>query len=284
MLNEESRQPTNHIQQLKAHHPARLFISPNLPVGDNDEVETSPSEQMTGESDPLDQSAPPTYGSHLLDQLVPLYEGIDPAGFFTPGLRSGSATPSFSTMASRNASHDNLASLTMTANAPSPNAGALRRRLNMINGQNQSSQTAQSHDDASTDASPGESGHASDDDARHASDPAYFSTSASNSHLPRSTSGRDIQIRDRHHAGIASSPPDADDMPGVEEHDYDMNVLGRMPSYNTAVKTNPRAIHAETPPTYGAAVSRPPSPVGMPQLPGQAHLRMGAVTPRGRGG
>jgi len=276
---------TNHIQQLKAHHPARLFISPNLPVGDNDEVATSPSEQQTGESDPLDQSAPPTYGSHLLDQLVPLYEGIDPSGFFTPGLRSGSATPSFSTMASRNASHDNLASLSMSANAPSPNAGALRRRLNMINGQNQNQSSQQPgagqqpHDDASADASPGEaSGHASDDDARRASDPAYFSSA-----LPRSTSGRDIQIRDRHHAGIASSPPDHDDMPGVEEHDYDMNVLGRMPSYNTAVKTNPRAIHAETPPTYGAAVSRPASPA-MPAMPGQAHLRMGAVTPRSRGG
>lgn len=237
------------IPQLKAHHPARLFISPNLPVDENNNVATSPGEAMSGEPDPLDQSAPPTYGSHLLDQLVPLYEGIDPAGYLTPGQRSGSHTPSFSTFASRNASYDNLASLAMTGTDPnSPNAATLRNRLRNL----------QRVDDHSP----------TEEDVRRETANSYFGHGTP----PNG------QIRDRHHAGHAESPEHED----AHEH-FDMYALGRMPSYNTAVKQNPRAIHSDTPPTYIVATSRPPSPQlpSLTHLP-QAHLRSGHATPLGR--
>jgi len=204
---------------------------------------------MSGEPDLLDQSAPPTYGTHQLDQLVPLYQDIDPSGFHTPGLRSGSATPSFSTFASRNASHDNLASLGMI-DSTHPNPSALRNRLRNL--------------ERTSDETPDGEQHRRRTDGTN-----YFGN----------TTPTEGQIRDRHHAGIASSPPD-----GME--DFDMYALGRMPSYNTAVRQNPRSIHAETPPTYIAAVSRPPSPLPPApalQMPTAAHLRTsGNTTPQNR--
>lgn len=215
-----------------------------MPVDDNNTVATSPGEAMTGEPDLLDQSAPPTYGTHQLDQLVPLYQDIDPAGFQTPGLRSGSATPSFSSFASRNASHDNLAALGMT-DSTHPNPSALRNRLRNLERHNDETPDGESH--------------------RHNGN--YFGN----------ITPTDGQIRDRHHAGIASSPPEGNGM-----DDYDMYALGRMPSYNTAVRSNPRTIHAETPPTYVTAVSRPPSPMQPAlQMPTAAHLRTsGNTTPQ----
>lgn len=185
-----------------------------------------------------------------------MYEGIDPAGYLTPGQRSGSHTPSFSTFASRNASYDNLASLAMTGTDPnSPNAATLRNRLRNL----------QRVDDHSP----------TEDEARANS--SYFG----NGTPPNG------QIRDRHHATIAGSP-ELDGHEGHEHVDFDMYALGRMPSYNTAVKQNPRAVHSDTPPTYVVATSRPPSPTLPTLMPlQQAHLAQhlrtsGHATPLGR--
>jgi len=240
-------------------------------VDDNNEVQPTDTETATGEPDSLDNSAPPMYGSHQLDQLVPLYEGIDPSGFFTPGLRSGSATP-FGELASRNASHSNLNSLLMTStDGGSPDPRTLRNRLRQV-------KHRQGHHNHQNGDENGDGHHSPTDGEaqRQGSHSSYFDNS--------STTPTNGMIRDRHHANIAGSPPDHEDY--IEQSDYDMNMLGRMPSYNTAIKSNPRSVQADGPPTYISAISRPPSP--SPPAPilqplTQAHLRTsGHATPRRR--
>jgi hypothetical protein len=130
--------------------------------------------------------------------------------------------------------------------------------------------------------------HTGDENGDHNHSPteteAQRQGSTSSYHDNSSITPTNGMIRDRHHANIASSPSDHEDY--LEQSDYDMNALGRMPSYNTAIRSNPRTLQADGPPTYIAAISRPPSPAPSApvlQPPTQAHLRTsGHAIPRRR--
>ncbi|KAI9681842.1 MAG: hypothetical protein M1829_000587 [Trizodia sp. TS-e1964] len=91
--------------ELRASLPVAIFISPQLPIGDNNIV----SQNLTGTQAlrDLGSFAPPLYGEHQFDQL---YSDIDPSGFITPAAigESGMNTPRIAL--SRNVSSEALQS------------------------------------------------------------------------------------------------------------------------------------------------------------------------------
>ncbi|KXL43962.1 hypothetical protein M433DRAFT_68880, partial [Acidomyces richmondensis BFW] len=107
--------PEGHTSQLVCRLPVKLFISPNLPVDERNEVMGNVMPGLSDES--LNNAettlvAPPEYGRHMLDQI---YSDIDPAGYMS---RAGSVpgTPGGLYAQSRRTSHENLASLNGMAN------------------------------------------------------------------------------------------------------------------------------------------------------------------------
>jgi len=253
--------PEGHVSQLLVKNMLNLFISPNVPIGEDSCLQMSPTvEQNAQMATDQNLEAPPTYGSHQLDML---YDELDASGLQTPGIRSttvsGWSTPLYA--GSRNASHENLASMDAVANgtgADSPNGGAsasaLQARLASL--QEQHTSRSQHHINRSGLNSP----HNGVDDA-HSGTSSRQSNSAHHSRRP-SGQGNTYSIN----------------------HDqYDMDALARIPSYNTAVRTPA----AQTPgtyqlPTYDVAVSRPPSPTL--QDPPSAHThRSGINTPSDSG-
>lgn len=93
--------PDGHISQLCLRNLIHLYISPHMRI-DEDQVMTPPAQALNDPILGLDlpsPDAPPTYGTHLLDQL---YDDIDMSGF-----HSGMATPAH--FMSRQQSTENLA-------------------------------------------------------------------------------------------------------------------------------------------------------------------------------
>lgn len=238
------------MSQLKAHHPAYLFISPNLPVGEDNSVSTSPHETPEAADLPGNLKAPPTYGSHQLDQLVPLYDGIDPTGFFTPGIRSGAATPF--RFQSGNASSENL-SMSPEHGHTGADAHPSLLRSRLRNLQLRDDHRASMGQVVSRNANGGDS-------------PGEQPLALTSSH------DSDERVTPQNELFPTVISPDDE-----EYVDYDMNAMSRMPSYNTAVKSSARGVHGDVPPTYATATSRPPSPQLQP--PGRAHIRSGHSTP-----
>lgn len=195
----------------------------------------------------MDNSAPPIYGSHQLDMLVPLYEGIDASGYITPGPNSGGVTPF--RYHSRNASSENLSTSAESSNGhPNPNILSSRlRNLQMTEDRSRNrANLAPLVRHTSEDTLTPQRSHSSERERHH--------SSSTTPQYARSKSIPTIFHQDE------------------EEHlDYDMNALGRMPSYNTAVKSAGHVSRREAPPTYATAISRPSSPRLQP--PTRAHVR-----------
>ena len=125
--------PEGHTSQLLVKNHVHLFISPNLPPGEDQSVSVDPqilSQQAV--QDEVNQNAPPTYGLHQLDSL---YNDIDPSGFMTPNPyasygSSGANTPFYAQ--SRTGSAEDLASLNAIA-GNGASAAALQHRLQNLN-------------------------------------------------------------------------------------------------------------------------------------------------------
>ncbi|KAF2857214.1 hypothetical protein K470DRAFT_261039 [Piedraia hortae CBS 480.64] len=104
--------PEGHTSQLLCKFPIKLFISSNLPLNEQNEVQGSLGTATTPDSsvaDPVAGSvaAPPSYGQHILDLL---YYGVD-ASRVTSRRNSMSTTHSGFTI-SRSASTDNMPAIT----------------------------------------------------------------------------------------------------------------------------------------------------------------------------
>lgn len=239
---------------MKAHHPVRLFISPNLLIDDTNNVVVTPSEVAGSDIDPLNNAAPPVYGSHQLDMLVPFYDGIDPSGYLTPGLTSGAATPFRFGAHSRNASSENLLSTSAEAVNGHPNPNILSSRLRNL----------QMTDDRVV--RQGRSG------LSHSREytPDQALTPQRSPSLERDRENHSNAVNAH---GQANGEIPTMFLPDEEHVNYDMNALGRIPSYNTAVKSTARVGRSDATPTYATATSRPPSPLLQP--PGRAHVRPG---------
>lgn len=88
--------PDGHPSELKAHHTIYLFISPNLPIGDNDCVERHMTIEHATNITAQETAVPPIYGEHMFDVPVDPFSGLATTAAPTPALRSGAATPGHS--------------------------------------------------------------------------------------------------------------------------------------------------------------------------------------------
>ncbi|KAK5123635.1 hypothetical protein LTR85_002673 [Meristemomyces frigidus] len=283
--------PEGHVSQLVCRLPVKIFISPNLPVDERNEV----CGTLNGVSDEQINSAetsvtaPPEYGRHQLDQI---FSDIDPTGYMS---RAGSApgTPGGFYAQSRGGSHENLASLNGLANG------------DFTNGDGQHDVSPGYHGSATPSilhsrlADLQERGHniaAQTPGVRFAHSPSGGTSPAPglvDDHSPehsfrptpgqQSGSGTGSYFPSAAHSPHGSAPlsrrsSDEDHSDDVHRQDYDLNTLSRVPSYGAALRT-PGAItpFSEGPPSYVDATSRPPSP-GI-QRPGQAHIRSGTSSP-----
>lgn len=296
--------PEGHVSQLVCRLPVKLFISPNLPVDETNEVRGSIAGITDAEINTAETSltAPPEYGRHQLDQI---FSGIDPAGYITRA-GSGSATPAGIYAGSRRGSHDNIASLNGVVSdghtsppgpsnsSPGPHhhgsalPSILHSRLADLqergpsNFQHQPSNLSNQHSPSGGN-SPGP-GSATPHSPLSRSIPnsqpgSYFaSIGQSPNHsvpLSRRTSNEEGHTADIHQA------------------DYDVNDLSRVPSYGAALRhSGAMTPFTEGPPSYLDATSRPPSPqpgggslspAFQLQRPGAAHIR-GAPTSAPGGG
>ncbi|KAK5133876.1 hypothetical protein LTR08_007207 [Meristemomyces frigidus] len=287
--------PEGHVSQLVCRLPVKIFISPNLPVDERNEVCATMGgvshEQLNNSETTV--TAPPEYGRHQLDQI---FSDIDPSGYMS---RAGSApgTPGGFFAQSRRGSQEQLASLNGLSHddegiSPghhgSATPSALHSRLADLQERGQSIVTqipgvrfAHSPSGGNSpapgvldDLSPGHS-HRPTPGRSRSGTASYFN---SNSHSPRGSVPLSGRTSDEHH----------DDDAQRQDH-YDLSTLSRVPSYGAALRT-PGAVtpFSDGPPSYVDATSRPPSP-GLPsigslgtvqiQRPGMAHVRSGGSTP-----
>lgn len=273
--------PEGHTSQLVCRLPVKLFISPNLPVDERNEVcpgVNGMSEQELNSTETT-ITAPPEYGRHQLDQI---FSDIDPTGYMSRA-GSGPGTPA---ALSRRASQDNLASLNGVADREIPLTFAngdshgsatpsiLRSRLADLQERDHTSNSTNSvtfaHSPSGGDSpAPGMAELNGSSPSRRPgpsslpAGPGYF---GSGSHTPDRSAPLSRRASD-------------EDVADVQQRPFDMDNLSRVPSYGAALRA-PGAVTPfnDGPPSYVEATSRPPSP-GL-QRPGQAHVRTsGGSTP-----
>jgi hypothetical protein len=277
--------PEGHVSQLVCRLPVKLFISPNLPVDETNEVRGTLNGVSDAEINSAETSltAPPEYGRHQLDQI---FSGIDPAGYITRA-PSGSATPAGIYAGSRRGSHDNIASLNGVVDghvsppgafnsSPGPhNHGSalpsiLHSRLADLQERGPSSfqnhpSNLSNHHSPSGGNSPGP--HSPLSQSIPNSQPgSYFAS---------------IGQSPAHSAALSRRTSDDDHTADIHQADYDVNNLSRVPSYGAAIRhSGAMTPFTEGPPSYLDATSRPPSPqpgaltpAFQIQRPGAAHIR-----------
>ena len=267
--------PEGHISQLVCRLPVKLFISPNLPVDESNEV-CAVSNGVTHEELNNTETAvvaPPEYGRHQLDQL---FSDMDPAGYMSRA-PSDHGSPSGPEAQSRRGSEDYSGpSLDGVVNGiatgdhedehGSPSPSILHSRLTDL----------QERNGSLTRRSPAVS--------------FSYSPAGGNSPAPGMVGSNQSQSGTYFPSNLRESPQDGseagsrrasdgDDTAPVRQHDYDMDNLMRVPSYGAALRTSGTITpHTDAPPSYVEATSRPPSPQG-PQRPSQAHVRTGTDSP-----
>lgn len=210
--------PEGHVSQLVCRLPVKLFISPNLPVDESNQV----CRQPNGATDEAlnnteaSVSAPPQYGQHQLDQL---FSDMDVTGYITRA-PSVAASPSNGSLRSRSGSNEEIPRST-----GSPSGLANGAQLDQ-------------HGSAS---------------------PTVLRSRLA--HLQEGESDMEPVSRQ-------ASEEDGSE---VQQADYDMNDLLRVPSYGHALRTTGNITPlTDGPPTYVQATSRPSSPH---QRPVQSNLR-----------
>lgn len=274
--------PDGHISQLCLRNLIHIYISPHTPINDDQSIAT-PITAIQNPLNPLDDAfdatPPPTYGTHVLDQL---YEDIDPSGFI-----SGLTTPSH--FLSRAQSSENLAGLFATPAGPNhqsaepSEAGSnrssssvtdasalqLQTRLQALRDRRPSisSVTADTPTAAAPDTSNNNSPHL--DSLIFDVVPASPPISNRNSSIFNRRS-RAQSLRNSMHL----APPAMTDL--VSQHSapsiqpvFNLEELNRIPSYRTAVRAPPPvniSPDSEGLPSYDFAVGLASS-VGGPRTP-----------------
>ncbi|KAJ5460731.1 HECT-type ubiquitin ligase-interacting protein creD [Penicillium daleae] len=250
--------PDGHVSELRATLPVSIFISPNLPIDENNNLRDQTPAAARRTVDDFAHQAPPLYSEHQFDQL---YSELDPSGYRTPGPGSGPGTP-FGPL-SRNISADNLASMNALTTSDI-SASALHSRLTTLHANRLGHQ---SPGDPSPD-SPTESHPNSRQLNVHFGD--YFGpSSGSNSHSPGSPelSRRASDEVDHDHIPSGMATPFHPQYAEVE-------TLSRVPSYSTAVRAVVGPCDSNLP-AYNAVIAGDlPTPPVL-QSPQQAHIRSG---------
>lgn len=281
-FNVQLHNPDGHISELRANLPITLYISPSLPINENNDlVDQTPYAARLAQEHDADHSAPPLYGEHQFDQL---YSGVDTNGYGTPGHFSTPGTPN---LHSRSQSSENLATLNAVTNgagvSTSPGGqhvspAALQSRLQNLRVNGQPSHAPPADDD--TLPPPDDL-----DVMRRNSSSHVFSDYFSDNSGPHSSHGHSPALQNGQNSNSHSNPlsrqPSEDDVlasgtatPRVQFNEVE--DLARVPSYTTAVRTPvPKTTSSGMGnlPTYGDAThSTGTSPPVLVEPP-SAHLR-----------
>ncbi|OOQ84251.1 putative HECT-type ubiquitin ligase-interacting protein creD [Penicillium brasilianum] len=251
--------PDGHVSELRATLPVSIFISPNMPIDENNNLRDQTPVAARRTVDEFANQAPPLYGEHQFDQL---YSELDPSGYRTPGPGSGGPGTPFGPL-SRNISAENLASMNALTNTDI-SASALHSRLTTLNASRfgHQSPSEPSHD------SPTESHPNSRQLNVHFGD--YFGpSSGSNSHSPGSPEmsrrASDEVDHERIPSGMATP---------FHPQYAEVETLSRVPSYSTAVRAAVGPCDSNLPDYNAVIASGLPTPPVL-QSPQQVHLRSG---------
>ena len=283
-FNVQLHNPDGHVSELRANLPVSLYISPSLPINENNDlVDQTPQARRAAIANDLANAAPPVYGQHTLDVLY-----SDVSGYRTPGTTV--STPGTPYLHSRHASSDNLANLSNMTNGSYVSPVALQTRLQSLRVGDSNIQDLVGNEDSEIQSLgiPGEvrlrrdssSATNPDDHLQSHEAPnentnplispnAFGAQSGEPSHTPSYPSSDLVSRR--------TSSEEEGQISGTRtphaQYDH-MEDLARVPSYSTAVKTPaPRKAFDQlgSLPTYGAAVTRP-SPPALAEPP-TAHIR-----------
>lgn len=280
--------PEGHVSQLVCRLPVKIFISPNLPVDESNQVcpiANGVTEEALNSSETT-VVAPPQYGRHQLDQI---FSDMDPSGYASRG-PSLPGSPSGLNAQSRRASQEMLTSLDGVANGSgneepeenpaSPSASILQRRLADLQERGSTIGTRSPGFSFSHSPSGGNSPAPGVLESQLAQSPEQLSRS--NASQPSSYMSYAQRSVPYGSATVSRRVSTEDLSASVTESDYNMDNLIRVPSYGAALRA-PGTVTPLTdgPPSYVEATSRPPSP-GI-QRPGQVHVRSGAETPNSQG-
>ncbi|OQV09982.1 Arrestin or S-antigen, domain-containing protein [Cladophialophora immunda] len=283
-FNVQLHNPDGHISELRANLPVSFYISPSLPINENNDlVDQSPQAGRAAIANDLANAAPPVYGKHTLDVL---YSDVD--GYRTPG--TALSTPGTPYLHSRHASHENLASLAAMANGNYVSPIALQSRLQDLRVGDSFIQDLRSNEDSEiSNLSLPVNGRSRRNSSSTTMPEDYFAPHDASNASPHP------RVSPNDQGACSGGPSHTPSQPGSlmmsrrtsEEEEgqqsgartpfpqYDhMEDLARVPSYTTAVKTPaPRTQFDQSIPlpTYGAAVTDPsPPPLAEPPT---AHLR-----------
>jgi arrestin-related trafficking adapter 4/5/7 len=287
--------PDGHISQLCLRNLIHLFISPHTPINDDQSIATP----LTAVRNPLasvdeafDCTPPPTYGTHILDQL---YEDIDTSGYI-----SGITTPYH--FLSRAQSSENLdhvfgppAGAQSTEHSDSESnrssssindSAAIQLQTRLAALQDRRPSIASIAGDTPIATQAPQTAPSSTNNSPHL-DPAIF-VDHSNPSMPHSNRNSSIFHRRSHAVSLRNSlhltpnalaPHQGTDAAQQQRTApptqilFNLDELNRVPSYNAAVNAAPPTTgspDSDTLPSYDFAVGLAPQPSGPPTPPADA--------------
>ena len=222
----------------------------------------------------LDDLTPPQYGEHQFDQL---YSDIDPSGYMTPaGCASGRATPS--QLRSRSVSAENLASMDGVASNDF-GASVLQSRLSNLDiaGSNRVARDRSQLSTSGDGTEPGSFEVARMDDAGTPQNSlprsGYFGQPVGN--VSGRSPGTSPSVSRR-----VSEEDEVTSGPVTPQHiEYSAESLAKVPSYSTALQSNPRTLVNDGLPTYQIATRTPRISPPPPQPPSQIHANQATRRP-----
>ncbi|KAK2797084.1 hypothetical protein FQN51_008856 [Onygenales sp. PD_10] len=235
--------PDGHTSELRATLPVSIFISPNLPIDEHNNLVDQTPQSAQRVIYAMAQQAPPLYGEHQFDQL---YSDLDPNGYRTPGNTSDPGTP-FSSL-SRNLSMENIAAMT---GGQDISAAALHTRLSNL------------HLNGSAPGTPPSEPVETSRETAGLRPQGDYPTSiiVSNPEIATPETSR-RPSEETLPSGVATPNPRFSE---VED-------LCRVPSYTTAVRSHARSQYSGDLPDYRAATAGDISITPLP-LPQQAYIR-----------
>ena len=205
----------------------------------------------------LDDLTPPQYGEHQFDQL---YSDIDPSGYMTPaGGVSGRGTPFQSR--SRSVSTENLASMDGVASSDF-GVSVLQSRLSNLDvaGSNRVARDRSQLSTSGDGTEPGSFETAMMDDSntpQNSLTPCRQTVGNMGGQSP----GTSVLVSRR-----VSEEDEVTSGPVTSQHiEYSAESLAKVPSYATALQSNPRALVNDGLPTYQSATRTPRVSPPMPQ-------------------
>ncbi|KAI1942063.1 hypothetical protein LOZ66_001544 [Ophidiomyces ophidiicola] len=246
-----------HTSELRASLPVHIFISPNLPIDENNNIIDQSHNSVHTVDFYLAQQAPPLYGEHRFDQL---YGDMDPNGYFTPGTHSGVASPLESH--SRNLSAENLTMAPAGRRGGDICAHALHNRLTDLHllRRRSSGPPATPPPEPLSTAPADDPHHPQQQQQQQQRRRRSLPTDA----LPSIMGELELATTD---GGSRRSSEDAAALSGLatpNPHFSEVEDLCRVPSYSTALRSSAKTHYDRSLPNYQAATaSNPPSPTAV---------------------